>query len=84
MKTITEIIAGAQGLLNISYALQDVFEEYLTEEYKTFLHILRVLEDAQNPLLRSYAGTASLRNKSMKAWKIHYLGRRVLGKAQYY
>jgi hypothetical protein len=43
MKTITEIIGGAQGLLNISYNLQDVFEEYLTDEYKTFLHILRVL-----------------------------------------
>jgi transposase len=60
MKTITEIIAGAQGLLNISYELQDVFEEYLTDEYKTFLHMLRVLEDAQNPLIRSYAGTGRI------------------------
>jgi hypothetical protein len=39
MKTITEIIGGAQGLLNIPYNLQDVFEEYLTDEYKTFLHM---------------------------------------------
>jgi transposase len=60
MKTITEIIGGAQGLLNISYDLRDVFEEYLTDEYKTFLHILRVLEDAQNPLIRSYAGTGRI------------------------
>jgi transposase len=60
MKTITEIIGGAQGLLNISYDLRDVFEEYLTDEYKTFLHMLRVLEGAQNPLIRSYAGTGSI------------------------
>jgi hypothetical protein len=56
MKTITETIGGAQGLLNISYNLQDVFEEYLTDEYKTFLHMLRVLEEAQKPLVRGYAG----------------------------
>jgi hypothetical protein len=60
MKTITEIIGGAQGLLNISYDLRDVFEEYLTDEYKTFLHIVRVLEDTQNPLIRSYAGTGRI------------------------
>jgi hypothetical protein len=53
MKTITEIIGGAQGLLNIPYNLRDVFEEYPTDEYKTFLHIVRVLEDAQNPLVRA-------------------------------
>lgn len=34
MKTITEIIGGAQGLLDISYNVQDIFEEYLD---KTFL-----------------------------------------------
>jgi transposase len=60
MKTITEIIGGAQGLLNISYDLQDVFEEYLTDEYKTFLHIVRVVEGAQNPLVRRYAGTGRI------------------------
>jgi hypothetical protein len=38
MKTITEIIGGVQGLLDISYNFQDVFEEYLTDGYKTFLH----------------------------------------------
>jgi transposase len=40
--------------------LQDVFEEYLTDEYKTFLHIVRVLEDAQKPLARGYAGTGRI------------------------
>jgi hypothetical protein len=57
MKTITEIIGGAQGLLNISYTLQHAFEEYLMEECKTFLYVLRVLEDVQNPLIGTYAGT---------------------------
>jgi hypothetical protein len=31
MKTITEIIAGAQGLLNISYDLQNVFKDRVKE-----------------------------------------------------
>jgi transposase len=60
MKTITEIIGGAQGLLDISYNVQDVFEEYLTDEYKTFLHIVRVLEGAREPLMRAYAGTGRI------------------------
>jgi transposase len=58
MRTITEIIGGAQGLLDIFYNLQDVFEEYLSDEYKTlFLHILRVMEEAQSSMVRSYRGT---------------------------
>jgi transposase len=56
MKSITEIIGGAQGLLDISYELQDIFEEYLTDEYKTFLQMLRILEEAQPCQPRNYAG----------------------------
>lgn len=56
MKTITQIIGGAQALLDINYDLQGCFEEQLTEANKTFLHMLRVLEDAQQPLYRPYAG----------------------------
>jgi hypothetical protein len=37
MKTISQIIAGAQALLAISYDLTGCFEEYLSDEYKTFL-----------------------------------------------
>jgi hypothetical protein len=44
MKTITEIIGGAQSLLDVNFDLQGCFEEYLTDEYKAFLHILRVAE----------------------------------------
>jgi hypothetical protein len=43
MKTISQIIAGAQALLNISYDFTGCFEEYLSDEYKTFLHMLRVI-----------------------------------------
>jgi transposase len=57
MKSITEIIGGAQGLLDISYELQGIFEEYLSDEYKTFLHMLRVIEESQPPIIRGYAGT---------------------------
>jgi transposase len=56
MKSITEIIGGAQGLLGISYELQDSFEEYITDEYKTFLHLLRVIEEAMPFYYRAYAG----------------------------
>jgi hypothetical protein len=45
MKTISQIIAGAQALLNISFNLTNCFEEYLSDEYKTFLHMLRVIEE---------------------------------------
>jgi transposase len=57
MKSIAEIIGGAQCLLGISYELQEIFEEYLSDEYKTFLHMLRVIEEAQPPIMRRYAGT---------------------------
>ena len=45
MKTISQIIAGAQVLLNVSYELKGCFEEYLSDDYKTFLHMLRVIEE---------------------------------------
>jgi transposase len=50
MKTITEILGGMQILMGISFNLQDCFEEYLTEEHRCFLAMLRVIEDAQ-PIL---------------------------------
>jgi IS5 family transposase len=45
MKTIAQIIGGAQALLPVSFELKECFEEHLTAEYKTFLHILRVVEE---------------------------------------
>ncbi len=56
MKSITEILGGSQMLLGISYEIQDVFEEYLTEEHRTFLALLRLLEANQPQLCSSYQG----------------------------
>jgi hypothetical protein len=52
MKTISQIIAGAQALLNIPFNL--------TDEYKTFLHMLRVIEEQMPTLIRLYAGTGRI------------------------
>ena len=37
MKSITEILGGAQLLLDVSFDLQKTFEEYLTMEKRAFL-----------------------------------------------
>jgi hypothetical protein len=50
VKTVTEILGGAQILMGISFNLQDSFEEYLTGEHRCFLTMLRVIEEAQ-PIL---------------------------------
>ncbi|MDR1030280.1 MAG: hypothetical protein LBL76_05355 [Treponema sp.] len=60
MKTISQIIAGAQVLLNLSFNLTDCFEAYLSDEYKTFLHMLRVIEEHIPTLIRPYAGTGRI------------------------
>jgi hypothetical protein len=57
---ISQIIGGAQALLNISYDLKGCFEEYLSDEYKTFLHMLRVIEEQMPTLIRPYAGTGRI------------------------
>jgi transposase len=56
MKTISETIGGAQALLDIKFDLQICFEQQLTETHKTILHVIRVLEAMQKPLVRPYAG----------------------------
>jgi hypothetical protein len=60
MKTISQIIAGAQALLNLSYDLTGCFEEYLSDTYKTFLLMLRVIEEQMPALIRPYAGTGRI------------------------
>ena len=37
MKSITEILGGAQLLLDVSFDLQETFEEYLTTKQRAFL-----------------------------------------------
>lgn len=45
MKSITEILGGAQILLGISFNIQDGFEEYLNGEQRAFLSMLRGIEE---------------------------------------
>ena len=44
MKSITEIIGTTQRLLDVSFDIQDLFEEYLSTDQRTFLHILLIIE----------------------------------------
>ena len=60
MKTITEVIGGAQVLLDISFDLQCCFEEKLNEQQKTFMHMLRCIEEHLPVLIRPYAGTGRI------------------------
>ncbi|MDR1148465.1 MAG: hypothetical protein LBK66_07525 [Spirochaetaceae bacterium] len=56
MKTITQIIAGAQALLNISFELKNCFEEYLSDEYKGYtveLMNLNTLKTARCLIVKS-------------------------------
>ena len=65
MKTITEILGGAQTLLPVSYDIQRCFEEHLTTEHRFFITLLRVIEDAQ-PLIarpRAWTGRPAYRNE---------------------
>jgi len=57
MKSISDILGGMQILLGLSYDLQDGFEEYLTEEQRTFLSMLRVLEEHLPSCCRAKAKT---------------------------
>jgi len=45
MKSISEILGGMQILLGLSFDLQVGFEEYLSEEQRAFLAMLRVIEE---------------------------------------
>jgi len=45
MKSIPEILGSTQLLFGISFNLQDIFEEYLTEHHRAFLVMLRVIEE---------------------------------------
>jgi hypothetical protein len=57
IKTISQMLGGAQALLNVSFDIQICFEEYLSDADKTFLHLLRVIEALRPPLVRCRART---------------------------
>lgn len=52
MTTISQILGGAQILLGISYDLQECFEQYLTDEQRSFLATLSLLSRYQPALGR--------------------------------
>lgn len=56
MKSVIEILGSAQILLDVSFDLQDVFEEYLSDEHRAFLHILRIIEEHLPNSERAYPG----------------------------
>jgi len=56
MKSITEILGGAQLLLGVSFDIQDTFEEYLSEEQRAFLVMLRLIEEDSPIRTRLYGG----------------------------
>ena len=56
MKSVTEILGGAQFLLGVSFDLQDTFEEYLSEEQRALLVILRLIEEDSPVRTRLYGG----------------------------
>ena len=57
MKSITEILGGSQRLLGISYDIQDIFEDYLSENHRTFLSMLSVIEEDMPHIERDFAAT---------------------------
>jgi hypothetical protein len=57
MTTITQILGGAQILLGLTYELQDCFEQYLSEDQRAFLAVLRLISQYQPALARVSATT---------------------------
>ena len=45
MKSITEILGGCQMVFGISYDIQEIFEGYVTNEHRTFIQMLQVIEE---------------------------------------
>lgn len=57
MKSVSEILGGSQMLLGISYDIQEVFEDYLSDSHRLFLSILRVVEDSLPSVEQERAAT---------------------------
>lgn len=56
MKSITKAIGGKQYLFEGFHELSQFFEEYVSKEHRTFIHILNIVEEALPPLYYPYAG----------------------------
>ncbi len=57
MKSVTVILGDSQMLLGISYDIQEVFEDYLTNMHRSFLALLRLIEDFIPPINENRAVT---------------------------
>jgi hypothetical protein len=57
MKSITQIIGGKQQLFEGFHNVQQFFEEHLSGEHRTFINMLRIIEDVMPIACRPYAGT---------------------------
>jgi hypothetical protein len=57
MKIITQILAGAQAILNVSFDIQNCSKGYLSDAYKTFLYLLSVIEAFLPSLIRCRSRT---------------------------
>ena len=74
MKTITEILGGAQTLLPIEYPLQECFPEYLSNNQKLFLAILQKIESSITiPEVHSNKGRPSYPNINFFVLFLHSL-----------
>jgi hypothetical protein len=56
MNSITKVIGGKQYLFEGFHELQQFFEEQISKEHWTFIHILHIVEEALPPLYYPYAG----------------------------
>jgi transposase len=45
MKSLTEILGDCQMVFGISYDIQEIFEGYVTNEHRTFIQMLQVIEE---------------------------------------
>jgi hypothetical protein len=44
MQSIIKILSGCQIEFGISYDIQEIFEGYVTDEHRTFIQMLQVVE----------------------------------------
>ena len=49
MKSLTEILGDCQMVFGISYDIQEIFEGYVTNEHRTFIQMLQVVEEFLPP-----------------------------------
>lgn len=72
MKTIAEILGGAHILFPFSFDIQHAFEEYLTDEHRSFLTVLRVIEHAQPCITACRARTGRRPHKNEPIMRAFY------------